>query len=134
MHAIELCRRYQEALTQRDFPAVLTLFAPDATVQAPITGTMSAEEFHHHLFNGSSMAIARLIHVFEGIGEPRKIALQFSYTWVISDSSVEVMDGVSIFQMDDGDSMKFKSLTIIYDPTNLKRHLNDDQISSTSLG
>lgn len=134
MHSIELCRQYQEAVTQKDLAAVLKLFVPDATVQAPITGPMGAEEFHTHLFNGSTTAIARLTHVFEGIGEPQKTALQFSYTWVFSDGSVEVMDGVSIFELANEDNTKFQNLTIIYDPTNLRRHLNNDQITSTSLG
>lgn len=134
MHSIELCRRYQDALAQKDLSAVIELFTPDATVQAPITGTMGIEAFHTHLFTGSSLAIARLKHVFEGIGTPEKTALQFTYTWVFSDGSVEVMDGVSIFEIADGDNTKFKSLTIVYDPTNLRRHLNDGQITSTSLG
>lgn len=134
MYSYELCRQYQDALTRKDLDAVLKLFVREATVQAPLSGTLNVEDFHKRLFSGSSSAIARLKHVFDGLGEPKTTALQFSYTWVFSDGSVVVMDGVSIFELAKDDNSKFKKLTIIYDPTNLRRHLNEAQITSTSLG
>ena len=134
MYSYELCRQYLDAVTSKDLGAVLELFVPEATVQAPISGMLNVKDFHTRLFNSSSAAIARLKHVFEGLGEPEATALQFIYTWVFNDGTVIVMDGVTIFELSEVDKSKFKKLTIIYDPTNLKRHLNEAQINSLSLG
>lgn len=133
MYSHELCRQYQEGLLRKDLSAVLDLFVEDATVRAPISGTLGVKEFHMRLFTKSRLAIARLTNVFEGLGKQRTAALQFSYTWILKDGRVMAMDGVSIFEIAE-DVYKFKQLTIVYDSASVKKYLKQNDIESASLG
>lgn len=133
MYSYELCRQYQEALLRKDLAAVLELFMDSATVKAPISGTLGVKEFHTRLFSNSRLAIARLTNVFDGLGKARTAALQFSYTWILKDGRLMVMDGVSIFEIAE-EALKFRHLTIVYDSASVRKYLNRNEIESTSLG
>ncbi|SNS64509.1 hypothetical protein SAMN06265795_104265 [Noviherbaspirillum humi] len=122
MYAYEMCRKYQEALNLRDLPAIAALFKPDALIKAPLSGTMGVIPFHERLFAHGRYAIARLENVFDGMTKTRSIALQFTYTWVLSGGHTIVLDGMTIFEIDDAER-KFQKVTFIYDPTELVAHI-----------
>jgi nuclear transport factor 2 (NTF2) superfamily protein len=133
MNAYAQARKYQDALNRKDLAGILSLFTSDATVKTPIYGVSGVQEFHERVFALQKQSIARLTNVFDGRTKANSIALQFSYTWVLNSGEVFAFDGVSIFELDDS-SRKIARLNVIYDSTELRKHLNQTQIESVCLG
>lgn len=131
MYAYELCRKYQDAVNRKDIDAVDDLFVPGAKVKAPLSGITEVRPFHAQLFAGSRHAIARLINVYDGVNGTRSIALRFQYTWVMKAEGTVVLDGMNIFEVAE-DPRKFSSVTIIYDPTELRRNLIGKELEGLS--
>lgn len=132
MYGYELCRRYKRALGGQDLEAVLALFTDDAEVRAPITGALPARVFHQRLFARGRGAIARLVNVFDSLGDPTTVALQFSYTWILRNGEVLEIDGITVFDIDLV-LQKIARMTVIYDPTELRSRLHEDDIESLML-
>ncbi|HVL75046.1 MAG TPA: nuclear transport factor 2 family protein [Noviherbaspirillum sp.] len=121
MYAYEQVRKYREAVLSGNLAAVLELFEPAATVSDPIAGHGSAQEFHTCLFRKRRRAIARLRNVLDGL-DKNVIGLQFSYTWVLDDGNTLTAEGVTLFELAP-ETGRFTKLTLIYDASDLRRHL-----------
>ena len=126
MYTYELCRKYQEALNRKDFDSIIDLFTANATVKAPLLGEQDARAFHAHVFESGGYAVTRLTNVFDGLHKARSVALQFLYTWTFPGGRTVSVEGVSIFEIDE-ERRKFKRLTVIYDPTEIRRNLREQQ-------
>lgn len=133
MYTYELCRRYQDAINRKDLPGVLSLFVSEAVAKAPISGVLSVKEFHSRIFAHDRHGIARLKNVFDSVGRTKAVALQFDYTYVVRNGQPVAFDCITIFEKDEN-VKKFKSMTIIYDPTELRRHLKNAEIDDFVLG
>lgn len=137
MDVISLCRRYQHALTNKDLSALESLFIDGATVTGPISGTAGVRQFHEYLFANTKKSVARFGNVIRHQEKQNAVTLPFSYTLSIATGEVTVLDGITIFEFNAANE-KIKSLTVIYDATDL-RHLMADasiappnQVASTS--
>lgn len=131
MDVLELCHRYQNALTNKDLAALDPLFADDAIVKAPISGTASVRQFHDYLFANTKRTIARFGTVIRHQEKQNSVTLPFSYTLSIESGEVTVLDGVTVFEIDAA-SRKIKTLTVIYDPTELRRLMAEAGIAPPS--
>lgn len=114
MRILRLCERYQEALSKKDLLAVQELFTEDAIISAPISGTANVRDFHTYLFASTKKTVLRFPNVIRLRAEKAVVSLQFSYTLSIHTGQVTVLDGVATFGIDEN-TMKFKSLAIVYD-------------------
>ncbi|GAB3542978.1 hypothetical protein GCM10027343_15870 [Noviherbaspirillum agri] len=117
LHA--LCKKYEDALSRNDLPGILALFTPDATVTAPITGTMDVARFHTYLFSYTKKASANLPNVIRRRKNPAALTIQFSYTFLTTCGKVAVIDGVATFEFDKA-LQTFRKLTIIYNDTDMR--------------
>lgn len=124
MDVIALCQQYQDALSKKDLFTLERLFAPDAVVKAPISGTVNVRQFHTYLFANTKRNIAKFGNVIRPGGKSTPVTLPFSYTLSIASGEVAVLDGVAQFEIDES-LQKFKAMSFIYDPTEL-RHLMDE--------
>ena len=124
MDVLDLCKQYQDALSRKDLSALERLFTPDAVVKAPISGTANVRQFHTYLFSNTKRNIAKFGNVIRPGGKSSPITLHFSYTLSIESGEVAVLDGVVQFEVDES-LQKFKAISFIYDPTEL-RHLMDE--------
>lgn len=124
MYAYEQCKRYRQALAQKNLDAIMALFTPDATVKAPLSGNMDARTFHERLFRTPTHAITKLTNVFDGLNNAQAIALQFCYVWILKNGERLEIDGMTVFEMDMA-LQKFTRMTVIYDPTLVRRHLEE---------
>jgi hypothetical protein len=124
MYSYELCRKYQEALNRKDLQGIHELFTLDASIKAPLLGTLDVRTFHDRMFESCGYAVARLTNVFDGLHHARSVALQFQYNWTFPRGRSVSLEGMSVFELDD-DHKKFKRLTVIYDPTEVRRNLKD---------
>jgi hypothetical protein len=124
MNADALCKKYQAALSTKNLLAIQNLFTPDAIVKAPISGTANVEQFHAYLFSNTNRTIARFPNVLSSRDDPPSITMQFSYTLSIANGDVAVLDGIALFDIEPH-SGKFKSLTITYDATELRRFMQE---------
>ena len=124
MYAYELCRKYQEALNRKDLDAIFELFTLDACIKAPMLGELDVRTFHSRIIDSCGYAVTRLTNVFDGLHHARSIALQFQYTWPFPGGRSVSLEGVSVFEIDDAQK-KFKRLTVIYDPTEVRRHMKE---------
>lgn len=115
----ELSKKYEDALSRSDHAGIQALFTPDATVTAPITGTMSVAKFHEYLFSYTKKAYANLPNVIRVRENPTALTIQFSYTFLTACGKVAVIDGVSTFEFDDA-LQKFRKLTIVYDDSEMR--------------
>ncbi len=121
------------ALNRKCLDDVLNLFTPDAMVCAPIFGRMNARDFHVRLLKRNRQTIARLKNVFYGLSNASAVALHFAYTWTRHNGKIVVVDGIVIFEVCES-SRRFSHLTIIYDPSELRRYFPEQEIESISLG
>lgn len=124
MNVAELCRKYQDALSRKDLPAVRSLFTPDAVVTAPVSGKANVEQFHTYLFSNTRKTVARLPNVLAARQDPPSITMQFSYTLSVANGDVAVIDGIAVFGIDEALG-QFRSLDFIYDPTEIRRFMDD---------
>lgn len=127
MDALELCKTYQQLLSNKDLEGIQGLFTPDAIVKAPISGTGSVERFHSYLFGSIKKTIAKFPNVITRRGKPDTITMQFSYTFMMAGDHLVVLDGIINFEIDE-ESGKFRKLTVIYDPTELRRLMDEADV------
>lgn len=121
MFAYEQCKEYLRCLNAKDLSGIVTLFTPSGTVSAPLSGELPVGEFHRRLFSSGEKSVARLTNVFSSLGRANATALQFHYTWFFPGEVLE-LEGISVFEMA-GETSLIQRLKIIYDPTDLARHL-----------
>jgi steroid delta-isomerase-like uncharacterized protein len=62
---LDLCRRWQEALTRRDLDALSGLYAEDAVVESPLAGTVTGREAFAQAHGSMFAAFPDLTHEFE---------------------------------------------------------------------
>lgn len=124
MYSYELCRKYQEALNRKDLDAILDLFTVDASVKAPMLGELDVRAFHQRVFESCGFAMTKLTNVFDGLHHARSVALQFQYKWTYPSRRTVSVEGMSVFEIDEG-RKKFNRLTVIYDPTEARRNLKN---------
>jgi len=133
MNAVELCKKYQDALSNKDLPAIRSLFTPDAVVSAPVSGKANIEQFHTYLFTSTKKTVANFPNVLGARQNPPSITMQFSYTLSVSTGDVAVIDGIVVFGIDESLG-KFKSLDVIYDPSEIRRFMQDAGIEPPATG
>jgi hypothetical protein len=114
-----LYKKYETALSRNDLPAIEALFTPDATVTAPITGTLSVGKFHTFLFSNTKKASANLPNVIRRRNNPTTLTVQFSYTFLTTCGKVAVIDGAAVFEYDD-EQQKFRKLTLVYNDSDMR--------------
>lgn len=114
-----LYKKYEEALSRNDLPAIQALFTSDAVVTAPITGTLDVVKFHTTLFSYTKKASANLPNVIRRRKNPTALTVQFSYTFLTTCGKVAVIDGAAIFEFDD-EQQKFRKLTLVYNDSDMR--------------
>lgn len=124
MSPLELCRKYQDAMSRKDLPALEELFTPDAVMKSPIAGTAGVRQFHSYLFANTKKTLARFGDAFRHRDKGNGITVPFSFTLSIASGEIAVLNGVMRFEIEES-LQKFKTATIIYDPSEL-RHLMDE--------
>lgn len=129
MYSFELCRKYQEAINRGNLEQAMTLFADDATVNAPLTGQSSARNFHEWLFGTTRETITRLKRVFQSLDSNGALAMQLHYTWVLSNGKTLEFDGMMIFEFS-ADRLSICKLTIIYDTAPIRTHVSQDALAA----
>ncbi|WP_326507618.1 nuclear transport factor 2 family protein [Noviherbaspirillum album] len=129
MYSFELCRKYQEAINRGNLEQALTLFADEATVNAPLTGQSSARKFHEWLLGTTKETITRLKHVFQSLDSSGALAMQLHYTWVLSNGKTLEFEGVMIFEFT-ADRMSICKLTIIYDTEPIRTHVSQSALAA----
>lgn len=131
MYAYELCRKYHEAVNQKNLAATLKLFAPGATAKAPLSDVVDVEEFHIRLFECSRRGTSKLLDVFEGLRTSGHVAMRFHYSHILATKTIE-LDGMTVFEYDEN-SRRFEGLTMIYDPSPLLRHSEERRESLSAF-
>lgn len=124
MDVISLCHRYQLALTNRDLGAIEALFVDDALITGPISGTVGVRQFHEYLFAKTKRSMARFGNIIRHQEKQNSVTLPFSYTLSIASGAVTALDGIMVVGFD-ASAEKIRSLTIIYDHTELRRLMAD---------
>src|SRR5713226_2879196 len=105
----QLMELYLHALKGSDYPAIISLFTEDATVDSPLYGRMTASDFYRELMKDTGSSTIALLHLFiEGsVG-----AAHFRYDWKFADGPLTTFQCVDVFEFENG---KIKHITIIYD-------------------
>lgn len=129
MYSFELCRKYQEAINRGNLEQIMTLFADDAIVSAPLTGRSCARKFHEWLLGTTKETITRLIRVFQSLDSNGALSMQMHYTWVLSNGKTLEFDGVMIFEFST-DRMSICKLTIIYDTAPIRTHVSQGALAA----
>jgi len=132
MYTFELCRQYQIGLKKASLEEVLPLFAPDAVVVTPLSGTLGVQAFHEKLFRNTRESIVKLHNVFEAMTQTPAVALQLHHTWVLRDGTTIGFDCVSIFDFT-AQRDRFTRLTLVYDTAGIRRGLSERQIVELGL-
>ncbi|WP_157691670.1 hypothetical protein [Noviherbaspirillum autotrophicum] len=134
MKSAELCEKYQDALSKKDFSAIQTLFTSDAVIKAPISGAVTVECFHAYLFCNTKKTMAKFPNVLKSRYKFASITMQFSYTLFIATGDAIGLDGVVAFEVDESVG-KFKRMTVIYDASDLRRFMDNAGVAGpiTSL-
>lgn len=128
MSAIELCQKYQDAMSRKDLPALEELFTPDAVVNAPISGTANVRQFHSYLFANTKKTAARFGNAIRHRDKSNSITLPFSYILSIASGEVAVLNGITRFEFEEN-LQRFKEITFIYDPGELRHLMNEAGIA-----
>lgn len=128
MHSLKICKQYLNAINERKLDVIMELFKPDGIVSSPLCGTMSVRAFHERLFEKQPKTITRIQNIFATVNSVSGLALHFSHTWLLDNGKSIEIDGIDIFEFTP-DGTRFAKLTIVFDPTALRTHLNDSQLA-----
>lgn len=115
-------RAYFTALTAGDTAAILSNFAPGATVLSPFLGTVDARAFFSKLAaasNGSKLTV----HDVLLNADASSAAGHFRYDWTLASGEDLSFEGVDLFHFAlDG---RFSKLLIYYDTHPLRQEVGD---------
>lgn len=112
MELKEIIKKYLSALEKSDYENLISLFASNAIVHSPLYGEVKARKFYQDLFKDTTKSVITLKDIF--ISEDgSKGAVNFLYSWTLSDGSAVAFDCVDIFKFNS--ERKIQELTIIYD-------------------
>lgn len=120
--------QYREALGNKDIQRIEGLFLPGATVTAPISGKKSVNAFHSYLFANTGKTGVTFSNVLPQRSTAAVATLQICYTFLTPAGRVGVIDGVAIFELDQKRD-KFKSLRVIYNPSEIRKLMAEEQIA-----
>ncbi|WP_151637572.1 nuclear transport factor 2 family protein [Noviherbaspirillum aerium] len=129
MYGFELCRQYQDAINKGNLEQIMTLFAENASVSAPLTGRSTARKFHEWLFGTTKETITRLRCVFQSLDNNASLAMQLHYTWILNNGKTLEFDGVMIFEFS-ADRKTISKLTIIYDTEPIRTHVSQHALAA----
>lgn len=124
--------QYREALGKKDVQEIEALFVPGAKVTAPISGEKTVNAFHHDLFAITGKAGVTFSNAFPQRSSASTATLQICYTFLTPAGRVGVIDGVAIFELDQKQG-KFKSLRVIYNPSEIRQLMAEEQIVAPGL-
>lgn len=124
--------QYREALGNKDIQGIEGLFLPGAKVTAPISGEKSVNAFHSDLFAATGKARVTFSNALPQRSSASAATLQICYTFLTPAGRVGVIDGVAIFELDQKHN-KFKSLRVIYNPSEIRQLMAEEQIAAPGL-
>lgn len=104
--------RYLIELSAGNYPQLIALFSPDAIVQSPLYGQLSAADFYQSLLDDTTQSDLTFLQMFLNLEEASG-ALHFEYTWTMENGRQVTFACVDIFQFNSG--FQIKRLDIIYD-------------------
>ncbi len=110
----ELARLYLQAIESGDLPAMLNLFAEDATATSPISGKQPARDFYTNVMNITSDRSTLHKNTFTDTSGAPQMAVHFNYTRTIRNGHPETIECVDLFELTE-DQTRFQSVRIIYD-------------------
>ncbi len=110
----ELARLYLQAIESGDLPAMLNLFAEDATATSPISGKQPARDFYTNVMNITSDRSNLHKNTFADTSGAPQMAVHFNYTRTIRNGHPETIECVDLFELTE-DQTRFQSVRIIYD-------------------
>jgi amino acid permease len=119
MHALKLCKQYLAYFNNGDLTGVLSLFASNAAVTSPLSGTLGVEEFHQKLFANVKQSRTSIKDIFATVNDISAIALHFSHTWLMANGNQFEFEGVNVFELNENGKL-FSKLTLIYDSAPLR--------------
>ncbi|MDO9534901.1 MAG: nuclear transport factor 2 family protein [Bacillota bacterium] len=112
-------KKYFAALQKGSYDEIMQLFTPDAIINSPLYGTVTASVFYDGLFKDTSKSTITLLNIFNGTDNSFNSAGHFRYDWVMRDGTPVSFECVDIFYFsEDG---LIKELSIIYDTFNTTR-------------
>ena len=123
MERHEKIQAYLEALGGSDLNSMLALFSPDAIVQSPFLGEISAKDFFPKVFEASKQSTITLYEIFANEGQSMRAAAYFKYDWVLRDGTEIEFQCVDIFEFDRND--KISQLIILYDTHPIRDSVGD---------
>lgn len=108
-------------LENKSYEGIIQLFAPHACVFSPLYGQVEASRFYRELFLDTQSSKITLKNLFVNPDNTDCAAVHFVYAWVMKDGSVNQFECVDVFQFVPN-SLKIKSLTIIYDTYHTRKN------------
>lgn len=123
----QVIAQYRDALGNKDIQAIEELFVPGATVTAPISGEKSVNAFHSYLFANTGKTGVTFSNALPQRSSASMATLQICYTFLTPAGRVGVIDGIAIFDLDQNLN-KFKRLRVIYNPTEIRQLMAEEQI------
>ncbi len=118
MDVDQLCRRYLSAIEAGDYAAVLSLFRPNARVHSPLYGLQPVDLFFANVFSDTARSTTRLIRILTARKPDNALAVQFEYSWTLSNGTIVEFEVVNILELDE-DGLVTK-LTVLYDTAPLR--------------
>jgi hypothetical protein len=122
MYTFELSLQYRKAVKERDLDAVLSVFAPDATIVTPLKGVCDARTYHEWLFANVKRSSLKVINAFQAMNGEICLAVLADYEWIMHDDKVVNFTGMSVFDFTP-DKMKIKTMRTFYDPSVVRPQL-----------
>ncbi len=110
----ELARLYLQAIESGDLPAMLNLFAEDATATSPISGMQPARDFYTNVMKITGDRSTLHKNTFADTSGAPQMAVHFNYTRTIRNGHPETIECVDLFELTE-DQTRFQSVRIIYD-------------------
>lgn len=117
-HVQELSEHYLNGLAQADMEGILLLFSPDAQVQSPLYGKMTAALFYRELFKDTQSSEVRLKDILTNENN-LSACLFFAYTWTLASGAKVEFEVIDYMQLNKDGLIEL--LQIVYD-TRHSRH------------
>lgn len=111
--------RYQDAFDKKSLLLMSELFTEDASIEAPISGTMQPRPFHSYMFEVTKKTALRFARFRQHATNPRLFTLQFCFTLSVATGDVTVIEGSMSGELDAG-LRQFKKLKFDYNPNDVR--------------
>jgi hypothetical protein len=114
MYAFELSLQYRRAVKERNFDAILAMFAPDAVIVTPLKGVCDVKSYHEWLFATVKKSTVKVKNVFQALNGDISIAVHSDYEWLMHDDRVVHFGGMSVFEFTP-DRKHIRKMSTFYD-------------------